>query len=360
MTALEQEHSVEVVFWDRCLDVRTPYSIPVGVKAHSIAIPGPQGQWIRRIIPLLEFRHKSLKVLQNIGPDVIHCGGLDMLFVAHSYKRFVDRNASLVYEIADLREVVYNTDRDLKSRILKKFFQTWEKHLCKRVSLLVVTSPYFWDNYYCAFVPKEKVLFIPNTPEYNLFSHYKKKPHDGFTIGFIGQIRYPKQIKILIDASEDIQGVRVFLAGSGPSYEEIRDYCAEKEHVLFHGPYNYQEDIISLYSEIDCVYSVYDTSRDNVRVALPNRLYEAIACELPVLVADNTALADFVTKHRIGFAISDTDVSGLRSLIARLSVQGELLESTREHLRELKPLYSAEVGYELLLQAYGQLEKLRD
>lgn len=360
MTALKEEHSVEVVFWDRCLTVKSPYSIPPGVKEHSIAIPAPQGQWVRRIIPLFKFRHESLRVLRNIRPDVIHCGNLDMLSVAHSYKRLVDPDVKLVYEIADLPKVIYNTNRDLKSRTLRTLFHTIERVLCKRIALLVITSPYFWDDYYSAFIPKNKVLFLPNAPEYDLFSRLSRAPHDGFTIGFIGLIRYPNQIRMLIDASENIEGVRVLVAGSGASYEEIRDYCASKEHVLFYGPYDYQKDIVFLYSQIDCVYSVYDTSYDNVRIALPNKLYEAIACELPIIVADNTALARFVIEHGIGFTVSDRDTIGLRNLIVRLISQPQLLDETRVRLRDLKPSYSAEAGYDMLQQSYRRLETVED
>ena len=345
-----------MVFWDRCLNITSPYSIPLGVKEHSIAIPAPQGQWVRRIIPLLKFWRKSLRTLRHIRPDVIHCGNLDMLSVAHSYKRLVDPDVKLVYEMADLPKVIYNTNRDLKSRTLRALFHTIEKALCKRIALLVITSPYFWDDYYSSFIPKNKVLFLANVPEQGLFSHYSKAPHDGFTIGFIGLIRYPDQIEMLIDATENIEGVRVLVAGSGSSYEEIRDYCAKKEHVLFYGPYDYQKDIIFLYSQIDCVYSVYDTAYDNVRVALPNKLYEAIVCELPIIVANNTTLGRFVIEHGIGFAVSDRDTLGLRNLIVKLIAQPQLLDETGVRLRELRPSYSAEAGYDMLRQSYRQLE----
>lgn len=355
MMALKQEHSIKVVFWDRCLNTKSPYSIPVGVKEHSIAIPAPQGQWVRRIIPLLKFWRKSLGTLRHIRPGVIHCGNLDMLSIAHSYRRLVDPDVKLVYEIADLPKVIYNTSQDLKSRTLSTLFHTIEKALCKSIALLVITSPYFWDDYYSSFIPKSKVLFLANAPEQGLFSHYSKARHDDFTVGFVGRIRYPNQIRMLVDASENIEGVKVLLAGSGVSYGEIRDYCFGKEHVLFFGPYDYRKDIVSLYSEIDCVYSVYDTTYDNVRVALPNKLYEAIACELPIIVADNTALARFVIEHGIGFAVSDRDALGLRNLIVKLISQPQLLDETRVRLRKLKSSYSAETGCDMLRQSYRRL-----
>lgn len=355
MIALKKEHLVQVVFLDRCLSVTSPYSVPPGVKEYRILIPAPQGQWFKRIIPLIKYWHKSMKTLKEIRPDVIHCGNLDMLYIAYNYKQFIDPTVKLVYEIADLPKVIYNSNKTLKSLILKAIFCSIERVLCKQILLLVITSPYFWDDYYSAFVPKEKVLFLPNVPELSLFSQYNKEPHDSFVIGFIGRIRYPKQIRMLIDASNGIEGVKILIAGSGPSYEEIRDYCIGKEHVLFFGPYDYHKDIVALYSKIDCVYAVYDTTYDNVRMALPNRLYEAIACELPIIVADNTALARFVVEKGIGFIVSDRDTVGLRSLMLRLISQPQLLYEVKVRLRELKPLYSAETGFNMLRESYKRL-----
>jgi len=81
MMALKKQYRVNVVFWDRCLDVRTPYSIPVGIDSHRVMLSAPQGRWSRRIIPLLRFGCKALKLLRKSKPDVIHCANLDMLLV---------------------------------------------------------------------------------------------------------------------------------------------------------------------------------------------------------------------------------------------------------------------------------------
>ena len=69
---------------------------------------------------------------------------------------------------------------------------------------------------------------------------------------------------------------------------------------------------------IDCVYSVYDTSLKNVQLALPNKLYEAIKCNLPIIVAKNTKLSDIVKEWGVGMEVSDNDENELLQAIIRL------------------------------------------
>lgn len=356
MVALMPEHKIELIYWDRQLKIEAVYSIPKGVKTYRIAIRAVLGQWFRRLIPLIRFLIRAFRLLNSIRPDAIHCGGLDMLLIGWLYKKLFAHGLKLIYEVADLPNITYNQKAGIKARWLKVVFRTLEKHLCKAACLLIVTSPYFWSEYYSHLVPKSKIMFIPNAPEKRLFGAFKKRIHENFVIGFIGLIRYPDQIKMLIDATENLQGVKVLLAGEGKDYEKIKTYCERRSHVVFYGPYNYETEVVKLYSEIDCVYAVYDTRIDNVRVALPNKLYEAIVCELPIIAAEGTALGKFVTEEGIGFAVPDNDVDILRKVILRMVTDRCILDKFRRRLQELKPDYYAESAYDTIRVKYRELE----
>ena len=112
---------------------------------------------------------------------------------------------------------------------------------------------------------------------------------------------------MLIDVSEELD-INILLAGAGGTkeeYQEIQSYCQNKENVIITGKYDYQKEIKSLYEMVDCVYSVYDNTNLNVRIALPNKLYESIYCELPIIVAKNTYLEEIVNALGVGKAIEN-------------------------------------------------------
>lgn len=358
MISLRETYEISLIFWDRDLDVSAQYSVPDGVESRKIKVKAPLGDWVRRAIPLWHFLREAIQQLRSLEPAVVHCANPDMLLVTAFYKTFYKRGVKIVYEIADLPKLGYNSNRRPIKALIKRLFNWSERYLCTKVSLLIVTSPYFWDMYYRRFIPKSKVLWIPNTPERRHFQGFQTRRSltDGsLVVGFIGQIRYPKQIRLLIDASEGLPGVSVFLAGEGPSYQAIMDYCRNRSHVYFHGPYNYDSEICELYSRVDCVYSVYDTSVDNVLVALPNRLYEAIVCALPVIVADGTALSKFVVDEGFGYSVPADDVSCLRAVLQEIQRDSIGVARIRSKMIAVREDYFAEEGFDKLRRSYEKV-----
>ena len=201
------------------------------------------------------------------------------------------------------REKYITKPKKAIERIITTMLLQREKKAFKNVDFLVVTSPKFYDIHYNALISKDKMLFIPNAPDVEVFKDYRK--HEGeFTVGFIGGIRYLQQMKMLVDAA-GIVGCKVLFAGAGGTstdYEEIQAYCKGKDFVQFTGRYDYNTQIAGLYGMVDCVFAVYDADNPNVRIALPNKLYEAVYCELPIIVAANTYVAEIVEDWGVGVA----------------------------------------------------------
>lgn len=356
--ALENDFKISLIYWDRLLENSESFKISSQHRLFKIAIKAPQGKPLSRVIPLVMFLGKSLSVLKTEKPNIIHVAELDMLFIANIYRLLYDSNVRIIYEIADLYKFTFNVDskgiRKISGRILNKI----EKKLCKNISKIILTSPYFWNVYYSKFVEQEKYLFIPNTPSKELFLNYKKEENRIFTIGFIGLIRYVEQLKLLISAVEGLnEDIRILIAGNGPGYKQIIEYSRNKDFVKIYGPYNYEKEIIQLYSKIDCVYSVYDTKLNNVRVALPNKLYEAIVCELPIIVADNTVLGEFVKENNIGLITKDNDLQSLKECILKLKNDTDLINQFKLNCLNIKEKCYDESNRVKLLKHYKSLLK---
>ena len=211
----------------------------------------------------------------------------------------------IIYEIADIREGFIEKSKSVFNQVINSILKYNEKIRVKKINCLILTSMKFYDAYYKKIIDKEKVLFIPNTPDLSLFENYHKKTSGEFTVGFIGGIRYINQMKMLVDAAE-IADVKVLFAGAGGTdndYMDIKRYCNEKSYVEFTGKYDYAKEIAKLYSRVNCVYAVYDASNANVRIALPNKLYESVICGLPIIVSKETYLSELVESWGVGVAV---------------------------------------------------------
>lgn len=355
--SLQNHFEIVLIYWDRGQAIKESFEINPEIKVLRLYKKAPQGKPIARILPLSQFMVCATKALRNEEPNIIHAGNLDMLFIASIYKSLFDKKVKIVYEVADLPKYAFVKEVDSLKTLAARLLQRVERKLASSISKLILTSPYFWDEYFSEFVDKNKYLFIPNAPYRNLFSKYEKRQHEDFTIGFIGSVRYVNQLKMLIDAVEELdkKNIKIFIAGSGPGYKDVQEYSKGKDYVEVYGPYNYEKDIIDLYERVDCVYSVYDTSFNNVKIALPNRLYEAIVCEIPIIAARGTFLGEFIEKNQIGVTVDDKNKEELKKVIVNMINSKELLISYQENCSKIKSKYYHEENSEKLLNEYKSL-----
>ncbi len=353
---LEDDFDITLIYWDRGQEVKETFEINSKNKTVKIAIDAPHGNPIKRIVPLLKYIGKAIKVLKDGRPDIIHAANLDMLLIARIYKAFYNKDIKIVYEVADLPRYSFAKKINSFKSLVSKLLQGIERRLISKISRLILTSPYFWDEYFSKFVDEDKYLFVPNAPYKSLFEKYSEAQHDKLTIAFIGSVRYTDQLKILIDSVGELKkGIRVFIAGSGPGYQEILEYSKDKDFVEIYGPYNYEKEIVSLYEKVDIMYSVYDSNLENVKIALPNRLYESIVCEKPIIASRGTELGKFIEREKIGFTVDSNGNEELKEKILYLINSKETLNLYKNNCKNIKEDYYYENVGELLIKNYKNL-----
>lgn len=309
---------VDLVYWNRdTVDIWDIHH--KDISNHEIKVRAAYSNPLKRIFPTINFALKALKKIKEIEPSTMHVANIDMLIIASLSKIMLKGNLNIIYEIADLNGLVADDHRSNFKKFAKFSIVNLEKILVKNINTLIVTSEKFYEEYYSESVPREKVLFIPNVPDVKVFNNYKNEPKERFTIGFIGAVRYKEQMKMLIAAAERCN-VKVIFAGAGLD-NEIADLVRSKDYIEYLGKYNYNKDIANLYSKVDAVYSVYDADLKNVRLALPNKLYEAVFCGLPLIVAKRTYLSEIVDRNQIGASVNHKDQNELEKVISKLTSQ---------------------------------------
>ncbi len=304
----------------------------------------------KRYIVSQGFHKKALASLYEFKPNVLYVEGMDSLLIACQYKKKND--VRIIYEVADLRENYLVKPKNYVERAITKALLHREEKAFNNVDFLVVTSPKFYDMHYSTLIPKERMLFIPNMPDDEVFKEYKKKQGGRFTVGFIGGIRYLKQMKMLVDASIEV-GFDVLFAGAGGTkaeYDEIRKYCEGKENIFFTGRYNYDTEIAELYGRVDCIFSVYDADNPNVRIALPNKLYESIICELPIIVAKGTYLAELVQDWGVGVVVSHKDINDLENIMRILVDKADFYNNIISNCKKMKDRFDLTLSSHILTE----------
>lgn len=309
--ALKSCFAISVVFWNK--DKEKSYFLFDGIDVYEIVVPANKTNPLKRLPQTLNFSKKAGKLLKQINPEIIYAGNLDMLSIACKCKKR-DSKIHIVYEVADLHRLIIDKQKNPIKQLISKTLKCKEKRCLKDVELLVLTSMKFFDVYYCNLIGKERVVFMPNMPDESTFSNFLKKKHSDFTVAFVGNIRYKDQLKMLIDAA-GIVGVKVIFAGKDDEGNSFKELCSSFDYVTFLGEFDYKKQICDVYSSVDCIYSVYNADMFNVRIALPNKLYEAIYTAIPIIVARNTYLEELVKQLGVGFSVNHNSKTELVELL---------------------------------------------
>lgn len=351
INVLKERYDLMVIFWNKNKHNVSP-SID-GAIINEIQIPANQTNPLKRIPELIRFIRTAYNRLIECNPDAIYVGNLDMLYIAHKYKHNINKNIKIIYEIADLHRLIIDKQCGIKL-ILSKLLKYAEQKYCKSIDLLVLTSLKFYDAYYEDFVDRSKVVFMPNMPEEVTFKKYKKMYHKDFTVGFIGWIRYKKQLHMLITAAKKA-GVKVLFAGEDGEGDKFKRECEKCSHVTYIGTFDYEKQICQMYQLVDCIYAVYDADMANVRVALPNKLYESMMCDMPIIVAKNTYLSELVTEMGIGVMVDHKDGTELVSELIKLSNDREYYNKFCKNCRINKKSVNLNKYNALLLNSLAKI-----
>jgi glycosyltransferase involved in cell wall biosynthesis len=277
-----------------------------------------------------------MTLLKQINPDLIHVQGLDMLKIACTYKRRVNRNVRIIYEVADLHRLLVDKQKSPVKKMVQWYLRREDRRLKDRYDLLILTSEKYYEVYFQTLVEPERMLYMPNVPDLSAFHSYEKKAeNEPFTLGYIGAIRYKKQMINLIQAAK-ATGVHLLIAGYEDAPAVIEPMCAQDPSITWVGRFDFAAQAAALYGQCDAMYSVYDADMHNVRVALPNKLYEAVYCEMPLIVAKDTYLAEVVDQWGVGFAVDHRQPQELIALLEQLRDQRIPLEPIVENCRKRK------------------------
>lgn len=224
-----------------------------------------------------------------------------------------------IYEESDL------THTYISNVLLRKGLDVLDKHIINRSLQTVFTSEGFVKYHFKEFHPNN-IWVIPNrlnpqVQEYPLIPK-RKLMLEHIHFGFVGKIRGKALANFTKVIAEYFpQHEMHFFGGCDdcnlPVFEPFRKY----KNIFFHGPFLNPQDLGKVYSQVDIVISTYDAHFDNVLYAEPNKIYEAIYFETPILVSVGTFLAEKVSKLGIGFDVDALNDEAVCRLVNGLTAE---------------------------------------
>ena len=278
------ENHISLFYFNR-MGYNSLNTIPNVDKSFNLGFIKSGGSYLKRIPKLF----KLFKLLRVSESDIIYAFGLDLLLVSVFSKR---KSTNIWFELGDIRE--------LKNKHLETLFVYFYKLVVfKNVDLISVTSQgskdYLQKKYNIhskKIIIKENLLLKNDFIKKEVLTKELVKP---FVVGILGYLRYDAIISFLEEYLKRDNNFVIHIYGQGELVEKIKEIIINT-NIKYFGEFKYPEGLIDIYKNIHFSYVLYDNEDLNVRLALPNKLYESIFFKTPILVSKNTYLCQKV-KH---------------------------------------------------------------
>ncbi len=284
--------------------------------------------------------------------DILHCNDINMLPIAVIIKKYYNKDVKIVYDAHE-----YETETYALHGLQKRITQLSEKFLIKYADKVITVSDSI-ANAYVELYEIEKPALVLNTP---FLKEVQKQDRFREAFGiegkniflYQGSLGLNRGIELLVEVFKalDNKSVIVFM-GYGALEEQIKEASALCENIFFHEAVS--PDVLLEYTvSADFGIATIEDSCLSYRYCLPNKLFEYIMAEVPVIVSNLPEMSKVVEMGKIGVVLEEESLEGITGAIKEAVALDK--KEIKENLRQVKKIYNWEAQEKVLLKVYGDL-----
>ncbi|WP_053982976.1 glycosyltransferase [Niameybacter massiliensis] len=184
-----------------------------------------------------------------------------------------------------------------------------------------------------------KYMIIPNIPTVDLtgitcIPNVKGTP---ITIAYVGGFYPDRGLIELLEVISTMPTIQLKIAGFGnvEIEDKAREYAELHSNIEYYGKVEYNK-AIEIMQSADLLYAMYYTINRNNIYAAPNKFYEAIFLNKPIITTQKTLVGKKVQKHESGYVIEEGR-DALEKFLQKLSLED--IQSKKNTLIEYSSLY---------------------
>jgi glycosyltransferase involved in cell wall biosynthesis len=208
----------------------------------------------------------------------------------------------------------------------------YEKNILPEADMVVTIIEEARERIIRLGIDPEKVCMVSNTINYeNLNIKPSLNKSDSFTIFYGGAINKHRGLQVVLQAIKICTGknckVSLWIVGDGSFRKSLERTAASlniESHVRFfgHKPFNVMLDLLA---EADAAI-IPHIRTDNNDASSPNKLYQYMYLNKPIISSDCTSLERVINETQTGFIYRNYSPEDLSSLIIKLNNNRSLLD----------------------------------
>jgi glycosyltransferase involved in cell wall biosynthesis len=287
--------------------------------------------------------------------DILHCNDLNTLPIAFIVKKFYNKDVKIVYDAHE-----YETEINGLRGVQKTLVKFLEKSLIKYADKVICVSDAI-ANEYVKLYNIEKPALVLNTPLYqqiekkDIFRETLNIPKDKTIFLYQGGLSSGRGIEILLDTFKNInddKSIIVFM-GYGELEDTIQKASKEYANIYFH-PAVSPDILLNYTSSADFGISTIEDSCLSYRYCLPNKMFEYVMAEVPVIVSNLPEMKRVVEDNKIGVVAQENTPDGLKEAILEAVKLNK--NELQKNIQKVKEVYNWHQQEKVLLKVYEGLK----
>lgn len=280
---------------------------------------------------------KWAKEARALKPNIISGHDIDGLLVGYISTLFKKKKPKLIYDSHE-----YELGRNKKRSVIQlKIIKLIEGYLMRRCAFSIMVNDNIADLVQQIHHLKDRPIVIRSTPNYwnidksvtdSIHAEYCKAlgiSLDSFFVMYHGGLLKDRGIETLIKVvSQDPQIYGVILGNGQPEYvtslHELADNLGVKDRILFKAAVPIEE-LWKYVGAADLGLIMIPAHCENHRLSLPNKFFENIQAETPLVCPDYPAMRKIIEQYDNGIVCDVTNVDNVKTSIERLRCNDELL-----------------------------------
>ena len=311
------------------------------------------------------WRKLIISIFQKEKFDIIHIHDLPLSIIGAEIKKKF--NTRLVIDLHENWPALIKTaahTQTLPGRLLSsnKQWVEYEKKMLQNADLVITIIEEARDRVINLGIDPGRVCIVSNTINFENLSIYPKTRDDKtFVIFYGGAINRHRGLQLVLNAiklnREKNIDVILWIVGDGSfrkTLEELTESLHISSQVKFYGhkPFN---ELLNILADSD-VAIIPHIRTDNNDASSPNKLYQYMYLDKPIIASDCISLKRIINETKTGFIYKHDSVEDLASLIEKLHNDKSLLNALNGNgKRAVIEKYNWNTDSQRLVDAYRQL-----
>ena len=294
-----------------------------GIRIHRTWVYAAQGTGIKRLLGYLSFTITSLFGLAKCSkPDILFIESPPLFLSIPGWLYAVWRKSSIVFNVSDLWPDVVEEFGVVRNKLLLRVANLLERWAYSKATVVnAITNGVYERLLDAKHIPRDKILFLPNgvdaelfapqAPDASLRAHID--PSGKSIILYAGTHGIAHGMEVILEAATQLkkEPILFLLVGGGSAKEHLVRLASQKklENVRFLDPVPL--DILPKYFSIATasVATLID-SQMSMRVR-PAKMFASMAAGVPVIFSGEGEGADLVRQADAGIVTSPGNASEL-------------------------------------------------